>query len=446
MQRVADDQSEGQSAEHEDEFEGFSDAESKPAPAAEDEAPKLSKAEKKKARQVANLKAAEDVTDPMIGIETDGEKKEGAEATETKEAPEPNAKTKKEKKGKQEKKNKKAQKEETAEEEVAQENEFAGLEAADDGDGELDMSAWMALDLSPAIVSSIARLKFGKPSAIQAAAIPQVIAGHDVIGKASTGSGKTLAFGIPIVEKWLEKQAQEVETGTEESAENKTPLALIISPTRELAHQIVQHLKSLCEGLSTAPYICSVTGGLSVYKQQRQLAKADIVVGTPGRMWEVLSASTPLMDSFKAIQYLVVDEADRILTEGHFKEAEEILKALDRQVMDEDDEEEAQLAPRQTLVFSATFHKGLQQKLAGKGKYGLMSEDESMEYLLKRVNFREEKPQFIDVNPVAQMAEGLKEGIVECGAMEKVSIFRAASSTYKQLTIPRICISTRSSC
>lgn len=274
------------------------------------------------------------------------------------------------------------------------------------------MSSWISLDLSPQLVSSLARLKFAKPTAIQSATIPKILAGHDVIGKASTGSGKTLAFSIPVVEAWLLKQ----EEGPEE---DKSPMGLIMSPTRELAHQIANHIKELCAGLPTAPYICSVTGGLSVHKQQRQLEKADIVVGTPGRLWEVLSASKTLLSSFRKVSFLVVDEADRLLTEGHFKEAEEILKAIDRIEVDEDDDE-PELFPRQTLVFSATFNKGLQQKLAGKGNFNLMSDAQSMEYLLKKLNFREEKPKFVDVNPVSQMAQGLKEGLVECGAMEKV--------------------------
>ena len=67
------------------------------------------------------------------------------------------------------------------------------------------------------------------------------------------------------------------------------------------------------------------------------------------------------------------------------------------------------------------YTEGLQQKLAGKGRYDLADEAQSMEYLLKRLNFREEKPKFVDVSPVSQMAEGLKEGLLECGAMEKVS-------------------------
>lgn len=289
----------------------------------------------------------------------------------------------------------------------------AGDAAVDVAGEDVDMSDWAPLQLSPQMIACLARLKFTKPTDIQSATIRKIIAGRDVIGKASTGSGKTLAFAIPIVEAWLSRQ------GEGKSVEQKSPIGLIMSPTRELAHQITNHIKALCEGLTTPPYICSVTGGLSVHKQQRQLEKADIVIGTPGRLWEVLSSSTALLDSFKTVKFLVVDEADRLLTDGHFKEAEEILKAIDRVEVDEDDEE-PELFPRQTLVFSATFNKNLQQKLAGKGKSNLMDTQESMEYLLKKLNFREEKPKFVDVNPVAQMAQGLKEGLVECGAMEKV--------------------------
>ncbi|TPX15434.1 uncharacterized protein E0L32_004414 [Thyridium curvatum] len=288
---------------------------------------------------------------------------------------------------------------------------FRALADVEEEFEEADVAEWAPLDLAPALLSSIARLKFAKPTAIQAQAIPQILNGHDVIGKASTGSGKTLAFAIPIVEKWLSLR----DAGSDE---HTGPIGLVLSPTRELAHQITNHIKELCLGLSTSPYVCSVTGGLSVHKQQRQLEKADIVIGTPGRLWEVLSSSKKLMQTFRGIKYLVVDEADRLLTEGHFKEAEEIIGALDRTEIDEEGQEQAP-PPRQTLVFSATFNKGLQQKLAGKGKYDLMSQAQSMEYLLKKLNFRDEKPKFIDVNPVSQMAEGLKEGLVECGAMEK---------------------------
>ncbi|TIA45506.1 P-loop containing nucleoside triphosphate hydrolase protein, partial [Aureobasidium pullulans] len=118
-----------------------------------------------------------------------------------------------------------------------------------------------------------------------------------------------------------------------------------------------------------------------------------------------------------------------LLSQGHFKELEEIINVLDRKddfkAEEHEDEDEApevvEEVERQTLVFSATFHKGLQHKLAGKAKpgAGLMDKKESMEYLLKKLNFREEKPKFVDVNPISQMASGLKEGMVECGGTEK---------------------------
>ncbi|KAM0274828.1 hypothetical protein ACHAPA_000934 [Fusarium lateritium] len=283
---------------------------------------------------------------------------------------------------------------------------------------ELDMAAWVPLNLSPQIISAIARLKFTKPTKIQQKTIPEIVSGGDVIGKAQTGSGKTLAFGIPMVERWLEMQ--------EQGAKRTGPMAVVLSPTRELAKQLGDHLRALCEGLPSSPYVCVVTGGLSIQKQQRQLEKADIVIGTPGRLWEVLSGDRALQSKFAKIKFLVVDEADRLFKVGQFKEAEDIIGALDgkspgddaesseEEDEDEDDDEDK---GRQTLVFSATFDKDLQTKLAGKGK-STGSDDEKMAYLMKCLKFRGE-PEFIDVDPVSQMASGLKEGLIECGAMEK---------------------------
>lgn len=297
-------------------------------------------------------------------------------------------------------------------------NAFRALQEDDTEEG-TDISAWADLDLSADTLSALSKLGFAKPTPIQAAAIPEVLAGHDVVGKAATGSGKTLAFGIPMVESWLEiyKDLDE-----DEQKKSRPPTGLVLSPTRELAHQLTEHMTALCKGLENAPFVAAVTGGLSVQKQQRQLAKADIIIGTPGRLWEVMSSSIELTESMKQIKFLVIDEADRLLTEGHFKEAEEIISSLDRQQGAEEGDDES-IPTRQTLVFSATFHKGLQQKLAGKGKQGLMDDSQSMEYLLKKLNFREEKPKFVDVNPISQMAENLKEGMIECGGTEKVSLF-----------------------
>ncbi|KAK8177931.1 P-loop containing nucleoside triphosphate hydrolase protein [Phyllosticta citrichinensis] len=302
---------------------------------------------------------------------------------------------------------------------------FAGLFENEDED-EIDTSAWNPLNLSDETMIALSKLKFAKPTTIQSASIPEILAGHDVIGKAVTGSGKTLAFGIPILESFLEKNNKKSTSG------EKSPLALILSPTRELAHQISKHLTTLyTAGSFDGPSIATITGGLSVQKQQRTVETADVVIGTPGRLWEIISQGHGLLKRFKKIKFLVVDEADRLLSEGHFKEVEEIMNVIDRQDTSEEvedeveessdqDEIEEEKAGRQTLVFSATFNKGLQQKLTGKSKWhgDLLSNKESMEYLLKKLKFKE-KPKFVDVNPISQMAEGLKEGLVECGAMEK---------------------------
>lgn len=295
------------------------------------------------------------------------------------------------------------------------------------------VSAWQSISLSSETLSSLAKLKFSRPTPIQAAAIPEILNGHDVIGKASTGSGKTLAFGIPILEHYLATR-----TGTESTAKavgtdrQHPPIAMILSPTRELAHQLSAHLTDLCSNAaSSGPLIATLTGGLSILKQQRLLAHADIIIGTPGRLWEIISESTGLTRWLKQLKFLVVDEADRLLSDGHFQEVGEILNTLDRKDKDEDadsDEENesgSEKVERQTLVFSATLQKELQHKLAGKSKpsgSALMNKQESMEYLLKKLNFREEKPKFVNVNPISQMASGLKEGVVECAALEKVGL------------------------
>jgi ATP-dependent RNA helicase DDX24/MAK5 len=300
---------------------------------------------------------------------------------------------------------------------------FAGLgdENLDEG---VDTSDWQDLKLAPETLSALSKLGFSSPTPIQESSIPEIMAGHDVVGKASTGSGKTLAFGIPILEHYLQTAPP---TGLEKK-DDHTPMALIMAPTRELAHQISRHLLALCsqEIIPSGPRMATITGGLSIQKQQRLLTTADIVIATPGRLWEVMSSSIGVVAKLKKVRFLVVDEADRLLSQGHFQELEQILTALDRVEVEEGDEKSAaaqkqERTERQTLVFSATLHKGLMQKLAGKRKGGGdMDQQESMDYLLKKLRFREEKPKFIDSNPNSQMASGLKEGLIECAGTEKV--------------------------
>ncbi|KAH0553071.1 hypothetical protein GP486_006738 [Trichoglossum hirsutum] len=312
------------------------------------------------------------------------------------------------------------------------ENTFSMLQESPNEE-KVDISAWKTLDLAPETLLSLARLGFSQPMPIQLAAIPEILAGHDVIGKAPTGSGKTLAFGIPILEHFLKGQQMELPHAPLVSEDiQQDPIALILSPTRELAHQLSTHLNALFDHSTfthNGPSIATLTGGLSVQKQKRLLSKADIIIGTPGRLWEIICEGKGLVAWLKKIKYLVVDEADRLLSDGHFGELEEVLDVLELGSSDtEENDKNGGHQPsesRQTLVFSATFHKDLQQKLSGKrGNIGgeLMGKNDAMEYLLKKLKFREEKPKFVDVNPIEQMAERLKEGLVECGALEKASL------------------------
>lgn len=301
---------------------------------------------------------------------------------------------------------------------------FAVLDDATE-ESETDVSAWRSLGLSGELLGALSGMHFASPTPIQAASIPVIQDGRDVIGKAPTGSGKTLAFGIPIVEDWLAQTQQSPKTRS-----RRGPLALIIEPTRELAQQITDHVTALCsQGDLEKLRLCTLIGGLSIQKQRRQLSQADIVVATPGRLWEVIGEGHGVLESLRGIGYLVVDEADRLLSEGHFKELEQILDALDREVQDaqagpdETEDGDGSAGPsRQTLVFSATFSKSLQQKLS-KRQHSLsasLSSQESMAYLLRKLNFRhEEKPFFIDVNPSSQMAANLREGMLECPGPDK---------------------------
>ncbi|KAL9629173.1 MAG: hypothetical protein Q9204_005429, partial [Flavoplaca sp. TL-2023a] len=286
-------------------------------------------------------------------------------------------------------------------------------------DREEDVSSWQPLGLSSHVLGSLAKLQFKTPTSIQHLAIPQILQGQNVIGKASTGSGKTLAFGIPIVEHFLEK-GNRVDEKTFKSIEEREgpPTALIMSPTRELAHQLSHHLDALCSNIpSIIPQIATITGGLAPQKQQRKLANADIIIGTPGRLWEIMSSSKGLLPWLRQIKFLVLDEADRLLTEGHFRELEEILDALNQTDDNDDQTSKNPVLDRQTLIFSATFSPNLNHKLSGHLKASATKTD-SLEPLLSRIRFPT-APKFIDASPTSHLPTALKSHLLSCHALEK---------------------------
>lgn len=278
-----------------------------------------------------------------------------------------------------------------------------------------DLEEWTKLaPLSMATLIGLKSLQFHKPTEIQTMAIPPSLQGSDIMGKASTGSGKTLAYGIPILEQLVK------------CSDQKQPIALIFTPTRELAQQVSKHLQSLSKlVLKNTPYaILSLTGGLSIQKQQR-LLKYDnsgrIVIATPGRFLELLEKNLDLIDRFSMVQTLVLDEADRLLQDGHFEEFEKILKLLTnarRKACGKN-------SHWQTMIYSATFAIDLFEKLASDSKRHqkkpLTSEAEMqlvLQHIMQKIHMKS-KPLIIDTNPNQKVSSQIKESLIECSPLER---------------------------
>ena len=184
------------------------------------------------------------------------------------------------------------------------------------------------LGLDPKILRAITEMGFEEPSPIQAKAIPEVMAGHDVIGQAQTGTGKTAAFGIPLLQKIDPK--------------NRKLQAIILCPTRELAIQVADEIRNLAKymhGIKVLP----VYGGQDIVRQIRALKDGtQIVVGTPGRVMDHMRRKTVKMDH---VHTVVLDEADEMLNMGFLEDMETILSQLPEE--------------RQTLMFSATMPQAI---------------------------------------------------------------------------------------
>lgn len=152
------------------------------------------------------------------------------------------------------------------------------------------------LGVVDALAEACVALKYDKPTQIQAESIPVALQGRDIVGLAETGSGKTAAFAIPILQALLEKPQ---------------PLfSLVLAPTRELAFQIGKTFEAL--GAIISLRVCTIVGGMDFMAQQIALAKKPhVVVATPGRILDHLERTKGF--SFRALKYLVLDEADRLL-------------------------------------------------------------------------------------------------------------------------------------
>src|SRR3954470_17290088 len=178
------------------------------------------------------------------------------------------------------------------------------------------------LGLSAAMLEGVKAMGYVEPTPIQLRAIPLILAGKDVIGSAQTGTGKTAAFALPILSQIGEHQ--------------RDPRVLILEPTRELAAQVETAMRDFARFTNLRAAV--VYGGVGYGKQMDALREGvDILIATPGRLLDHLGRGTCRLDK---IQYVVLDEADRMLDMGFLPDVRRIVEKCPRE--------------RQTMLFSAT--------------------------------------------------------------------------------------------
>lgn len=189
-------------------------------------------------------------------------------------------------------------------------------------------TSFAELGLNEQILAGVDALGFTEPTPVQARAIPAVLEGKDVLASAQTGTGKTCAFTLPTLQRIA---------ASGRKAKPKKPLALVITPTRELASQIEDVTKAVCAQTGQSTVV--VMGGAKFDRQIKALAQGcDLLVATPGRLIDLMEHNHV---NLSQVQVLVLDEADRMLDMGFWPSVRQIVKACP--------------SKRQTLLFSATI-------------------------------------------------------------------------------------------
>jgi len=190
------------------------------------------------------------------------------------------------------------------------------------------MSEFKEFPLLESIIDRVALKGYRQPTPIQQACIPALIKGNDLLGIAQTGTGKTAAFSLPIINNFGRNKI---------SINAKSTRSLILTPTRELASQIMQNIDDYAEGLALKTKV--VYGGVGRQPQVDAIAHGlDILVATPGRLLDLIAAGDV---NFSALEVFVLDEADTMLDMGFFNDVQNIIAKLPKK--------------RQTLLFSATM-------------------------------------------------------------------------------------------
>jgi ATP-dependent RNA helicase DeaD len=174
-------------------------------------------------------------------------------------------------------------------------------------------NAFAELGVAPELLATLASLGYEEPTPIQRAAIPQLLAGSDLLGQAATGTGKTAAFALPILQRFVG-----------EPTRSGRPRALVLVPTRELAMQVAEALHKY--GREKHASVLPIYGGQSIWQQLRALERGvDVVVATPGRALDHLERETLMLDEVRSV---VLDEADEMLDMGFAEDLEAILGRL----------------------------------------------------------------------------------------------------------------------
>ncbi|CED83578.1 dead-domain-containing protein [Phaffia rhodozyma] len=380
------------------------------------------------------------------------------------------------------------------------------------------LPSWSPFALHPHIKRSLLHLSYTSPTPIQAAALPKGLSQKDIVGVAETGSGKTLSYGLPILSYCLNTNRTELAVAEGGRRELK---GLILAPTRELAIQVCQHLEQVLDptkvdgnnkkkkgkpqpkgkgkgkqqqaeedkqeeenekeeeeaikqGRKAPPRVSvgAITGGMAVQKQKRVWERGvDILVATPGRLWDLIGEDENLAEAVRKIRFLVIDEADRMIEAGHFEELESILALTHRSaapasssvpssntipvpsspgkksrknqkkgkkeeeeapvvelVKDdfgevEEDREDGQGGTRedlQTFVFSATLSKDLQRNLKKfQGRRRSKKGGSTLDDLFEKLDFRDTDPAIIDLSPEDGVVASLQESQINCLNEEK---------------------------
>jgi len=353
-----------------------------------------------------------------------------------------------------------------------------------------DISSWFEFDLHPLLLRAIQDCGFTTPTPIQRECLHPATKGRcDIIGAAQTGSGKTLAFALPILHRLLSEGigVPEGYEGTDYAGrgggddEDAGPIpdvlrALVVAPTRELALQVCAMMRAVA--VYTKIDVCPVVGGMSKEKQERLLHRRPaVIVATPGRLWDTMQSGHAHLAELSALSFFVLDEADRMVERGHFRELTSIIQNIPQPpkikrpggaakltkeereaVVDEfiEDAEEAdkkkalalrpkQMLDRQTFVFSATLtvpdnvrRKLKKGKVMSAKKPSSKPQSGSLESLMESVPFYG-RVKLMDLTPKERkggaVASTIAESALECTEDDRDAMLYYLLSAHPGMTI-----------